>query len=206
MQTNKLTALVATAAVAAVSGLGVAAAQDSAKGTDSSGARQAQRSHDGQRHGPGRGHRGPDAKVLADKLGVSVEKMRAALKATRPAKPSEDQRRGPGSLAADLAKALDVDAAKVKEILDANRPPRPEPGERPAGRPDVSKLVSALATGLAIDEATVKAAFDKLDADHKAKESARHTAMAAALAKELGLSTEKVQAALEAAHPHHARR
>ena len=76
-------------------------------------------------------------------------------------------------------------STKVQAILDANRPARPSgasrarpagtPGTRPAGpragrppRPDNTKLIAALASGLDIDTAKVEAAFATLDAAHKA--------------------------------------
>ena len=61
--------------------------------------------------------------------------------------------------------------------------------------------MSALSSGLGIDKATVQTALDKLDATHKADHTAREAAMAASLAKQLGLDTAKVQAALAATRP-----
>jgi hypothetical protein len=107
-------------------------------------------------------------------------------------------------MATDLAKALGADATKVKAILDANRPARPArgttPGTRPA-KPDNTKLVAALASGLNIDAATVKAAFAKLDAAHKDDHGDRESAMYAAVAKQLGVSADAVRAAFEANRP-----
>ncbi len=114
---------------------------------------------------------------IAAQLGVTTTRLEAAMTATRPAKPA-----------------------------DANRPARPA-GARPIGpppagaRPSNTKLIAALASGLGIDEATVKAALDKIEAAHKAEHSTREAAMYAALAKELGLSTDAVQAAFEANRP-----
>ena len=84
--------------------------------------------------------------------------------------------------------------AEIQTILDANRPAkpagaRPARGAKPAGaRPSNTKLVAALANGLDIDEATVKAAFAKIEAAQKAEHTARAATMYAALAKELGLT------------------
>ena len=118
----------------------------------------------------------------------------------------------------ELAEALNVDAAKVRSILEANRPTPPEggqgygPGAGPGGprgghpdggRPgfDDSALIAALATGLNIDQATVKAAFEKLAAAHEADHGARENAFFAAVAKALGLDASAVQKAFEAARP-----
>jgi hypothetical protein len=47
----------------------------------------------------------------------------------------------------------------------------------------------------------VRAALDKLEAEHRAEHEARHTAMAKALAGELGLQAADVAAAFEAVRP-----
>jgi hypothetical protein len=145
--------------------------------------------------------RGPstaDLQTLADKLGVSVAKLKAALEATRPTKPSSDP------FVAALAKELNVSADKIKAALDASRPARPAAGSTPPARgskPDSSALAAALADKLGLDQATVKAALDKVAAARKADETARRTAMAAALAKQLGLDPATVQSALSSWHP-----
>jgi hypothetical protein len=193
MQIRKFTALAAATAMLGGAGIGVAQAQTDARPASTK---------QGNHHK--RGMSAAQLEALADKLGVSVDKLRTALAAARPDRPAAGARPRRGNLAADLATALGVETAKVQAILDANRPERPAQrparGTRPA-KPDHSKLIAALATGLGIDEATVKAAFDKLEAAHKAEHDARHAAFAAALAKQLGLPTEQVQAALEATRP-----
>ena len=101
--------------------------------------------------------------------------------------------------------------AKVKEILDANRPARPArtkgtKGTRPArgAKPSQTKLIAALASGLDIDTAKVKAALDKTETAHRnADHAARETAMYSALAKQLGVSADAVEAAFEANRPAH---
>ena len=65
----------------------------------------------------------------------------------------------------------------------------------------MSGLVTALSTGLGVDTTTVQAAFDKLQAAHKANDTAREAAMATALAKALNLDVAKVQTALAAVRP-----
>jgi protein-disulfide isomerase-like protein with CxxC motif len=142
---------------------------------------------------------------IAAQLGVSTTQLKAAMTATKPAKPAAGTDRR-AAMATELAGALGADVAKIQTILDANRPARPT-GAKPAGpppagaRPSNTKLIAALASGLGIDEATVKAALDKIEAAHKAEHAAREIAMYAALAKELDLSADAVQAAFEANRP-----
>lgn len=207
---RKVTAAVSVAAVVGAGGIGVAqAASQSAGATKASHAA-----------GPGDRHRGApmmstaNLDATAKTLGVSTIQLKAAVDASKPAKGSGDK---PASMASELATALGVDVAKVQAILDANRPARPAAGSAPAAgsgpaagseptgprpaRPDDSKLVTALATGLKLDEATVQAAFDKLDAAHKSADAARRTAMYAAIGASLGLRSDAVQAAFEANRP-----
>ncbi len=151
--------------------------------------------------------RGPstaDLQTLADKLGVSVAKLKAALEATRPAKPTTRPSSDP--FVAALAKELNVSAAKLKAALDATRPARPAAGSKPPARgtkPDSTAMAAALAKELGLDQTTVKAALDKVRAAHQADETARRTAQAAALAQELGLDQATVQSALSSWHPAH---
>jgi len=80
---------------------------------------------------------------------------------------------------------------------------RPKAGSEPrkGAHPSNARLVAALATGLKLDEATVKAAFAKIDAAHKADHAAREDARHAAIAKQLGLSSDAVEAAFDANRP-----
>lgn len=173
---------------------------------------------DGDR-GPGRGGLPADALAsIAKTLDVTTDKLQSALDAARPTDQPKGHRADIGN---QLASALGVDAAKVQTILETNRPQRPAdansygppqgdgaPGGPPGdhadgGRPgfDDSALVAALAKGLSIDEATVKAAFDKIAAAHEADHGARETAFYAAVAQSLGLDAAAVQKAFEAARP-----
>ena len=165
--------------------------------------------------GPGRG--GPGGRdgagpvnvtALATKLGVTADKLKAALKAvqssqTKPARPDE---------AATIATALGVDESAVQKILDASRPSRPAQGTKPttpttppttpaAGTDPQAALVTALATGLGKDEASVKAALDTVHTAQQTAQKARQAAFVAALAAQLGLSSTTVQAALDATRP-----
>ncbi len=190
---RKATAVVTAAALMGGGGLGIAQA---ASGTSASGDRPA------HRQGGGPMSSATLAKIAA-RLGVTTTQLKAAMTATRPAA-GTDRR---ADKATELAAALGADVAEIQTILDANRPARPAGarparGAKPAGaRPSNTKLVAALANGLDIDEATVKAAFAKIEAAHKAEHTARAATMYAALAKELGLSTDAVQAAFEANRP-----
>lgn len=189
-RTRTAAAVLAAAALApaAIAGTNAIAASDSQTAGGAPSQQQA-----------GSGHRGPDLAALAAKLGVSQTDLKAALDALRPAgKPPKGRPgRGPGDFAAKIASALNVSTDKVTAILEANRPTtRPAPGTKP----DETKLVSALSSGLGIDQATVKSALAKLrppaggpgrpDGDFPAK-----------LAAKLGLSTDTVTAALDALRP-----
>jgi hypothetical protein len=196
---RKITATVSAVALLGAGGLSAAQAATTSKDSTTS---SAARAH-GKRPG------GPMSRAqlaaIAKTLGVTSAQLKAALDASRPANPS-GTRPDPGAeMATALASALNVDVADVKAILDANRPPRPAAGTKPSGarpaRPDQSKLVAALASGLNIDAATVKAALDKIEAAHEAEHATREAAMYAAVAKELGLSTDAVKAAFEANRP-----
>jgi hypothetical protein len=192
---RKATAIVSASALVGTGGLGVAQAATSAA-TGASGPRPAMR------------HGGPlsstQLSAIATRLGVTTAQLKAALQASRPARPADGANRGDG-MASDLAAALGVDVAKVKTILDANRPARPTAAARHAGqppaKPDDTKLVAALASGLNIDTATVQAALDKLDVARKADHAAREAAMYAAVAAQLNVSSDAVKAAFEANRP-----
>ncbi len=194
------TTAAALSAAALIGTGGMTAAQAATSSSSSSPARPAHR------------HGGPLSSAqlgaIATQLGVTTAQLKAAMQAGRPDKPGGSAGPGgpggPDGMATDLAKALGADVAKVEAILDANRPARPPRGRTPATRPakpDNAKLVAALASGLNIDEATVKAAFAKLDAAHKDDRGDRQAAMYAAVAKQLGVSADAVQAAFEANRP-----
>jgi protein-disulfide isomerase-like protein with CxxC motif len=203
VQIRKLTAVLTTAAITSGAGIGVAQAQSTSGGQDGS----AKPTRKARGHKPRRGMSDAQLSALAGKLGVTTSRLKAALAAIRPATPAGGERPKRGDMAADLAAALGVETAKVQEILDANHPAKPAqgphggPGRARPAKPDNTALIAALASGLGLDEATVKAAFDKLEAAHQAEHKARDAAFAAALAKELGLKTDVVQAALDATRP-----
>jgi hypothetical protein len=207
------TAAAVTAAL--LVGGGAVAAASAATGNATK-QQQAPNGAPGHGRGADRGGLPSDALAsIAKTLGVTADQLQSALDAARPAdKPDK----GPADLASELAGALNVDASKVQSILEANRPAPPDgaKGDRgprgegrgpggppPGGRPgfDNSALVSALAKGLNVDEATVKAALDKIAASHEADHAARETAFYAAIAKSLGVDASAVQKAFDAACP-----
>jgi AraC-like DNA-binding protein len=116
------------------------------------------------------------AAALAKELGLSTDKVRAAL----------ERRRGhPGDLAADLG----VSEEKLREAFHAVfgklRPPRPGFGN--------------LAKELGVTQAQLEAAFEKL---RDQKDELRDE-FAKELADRLNLDVAKVQDALDALHPPH---
>jgi hypothetical protein len=158
--------------------------------------------------GPGgRGHGGPgggrlDTTALAKSLGVTEDKLQAALAKVRPAKGDRDDKWTERTAA--IAKALGQSTADVQAVLDANRPDPPAAGstppqQRPA-KPDESALAKALATKFGISQDKAQAALDAAHGDRGDRRD-RGDAMAAALAKDLGLDATKVRSALEAQRP-----
>jgi hypothetical protein len=204
-----------TAAVL-VGGGGVAAASAATGNATKPSKQQAPNGAPGHGRGGDRGGLPSDALAsIAKALGVTTDQLQSALDAARP---TDKPDKGPADLASELASALNVDAAKVQSILEANRPTppagadgedrRPGPGPGPGGPPrggrpgfDDGALVAALAKGLSIDEATVKAALQKIAAAHEGDHAARESAFYAAIAKSLGVDASAVQKAFEAACP-----
>lgn len=194
---RKIAATVSAVALLGAGGFSAAEAATAAKDSSSSTSRP----------GPKRG--GPmntaQLAAIAKTLGVTSTQLRAALDASRPAKPTGERPARGAEMANALATALGADVAKVKEILDANRPAKPAAGAKRSGarpaKPSKTKLIAALASGLDIDTAKVKAAFATIEAAHKAEHEAREQAMYTAVAKELGLSASAVEAAFEANRP-----
>jgi hypothetical protein len=194
---RKATAIISAAALLGGGGIGAAQAA-----SGESGSRPARSGH-----GPGGGPMSTASLAkIASTLGVSTAELKAAMQATRPAKPAGDRTRGANAMASELATALGVSTAQVQAILDANRPAKPAAGTQgtrpPRGaRPSNTKLIAALSGGLKLDTATVQAAFDKIDAAHAAEHTTREAAMYAALAAKLGVGADAVKAAFEANRP-----
>ena len=211
MNRQKATALVAAAA-ATFSAAGIASAVNTATTPSGGDAAQTQDQGQGQRGpsgGKGRGGHRPHRPLTDDqlsqigaKLGITSDALKAAMEKSRPQPPAQGNRgqgprggRGPDGLAQALATELGVEKAAVLTILEANRPERP--------KPELSKVVTALATGLDKDEATVKAAFDKIIAAHEAAKGQGPRGgrgpgkMFDALATELKLDAATVKSAFE---------
>jgi transposase-like protein len=159
--------------------------------------------------GFGRFHGGPrpDLSGLADRLGVSEAKLRAALEDLRSA-----QRPGPGKahddLAQELADALGIDASKVTAALDKLRPRaerRQHRADRRCGHGPADRrrgpAVAALAKELGVTQAQLRAAFDKLRAAKEKEFADRRAEFAKQLAAKLGIDVSKVEKALPAQRP-----
>ena len=123
-------------------------------GDKTSSGRQAGPSGPGHRRGPGR-----DLSRIADRLGVTEAKLRAALEDLRPDRGAMDEHRA--ALAKALATELGLSADKVETALGKLE------GERKAGRRErrgdrLERFDTALAAKLGISAAKVRAAFDDL--------------------------------------------
>jgi Mn-dependent DtxR family transcriptional regulator len=145
----------------------------------------------------GPGHGGPrDLSAIADRLGVTEAKLRAALDDLLPdlrAKKDEHQ----DALAKALASELGLDAAKVTAALEKFH------GDRKVVRRErrgdrLQRFDDALAAKLGIDAAKVRSAFDSLKPgpDRRAGKPAL-----ADLAKKLGVSEDKLRSALDDLRP-----
>lgn len=78
-----------------------------------------------------------DLSALAEKLGVSTEKLQAAMQDSRP-QAGEQPSGSPGDMAADLAQELGLSESKVQAALDALMPQGAPPdngGEAPSATP-----------------------------------------------------------------------
>jgi biotin operon repressor len=133
------------------------------------------------------------AASLAKSLGLDEAKVRAALERVRP---DEDEPRGrhggPRAMFGDLAEELGVSRTRLRRAL---RDARPEAGER--GRHGMRGAAGAdLAKALGVTTEQLEQAFDKLREQHEDEHEARRAAFVAALAKELGISEDKVREAL----------
>lgn len=124
---RKAAALASTVAVLGGTGLGVAnAATSSSTSTTSSKAARGDR---------GPGLRAAELATIAKTLGVTTEKLQAAVDAAKPARPTGTKADRGAERAAEIATALGVETAKVQAILDADRPAKPSgtKRERPTG-------------------------------------------------------------------------
>ncbi len=142
---------------------------------------------------PPRPNKNRMAAKLAKELGISTAKVRSAL-----ADSKQGDRRGPPAID-ELAKELGVSEAKLRSALEKTRP-KGGPGRAmriPKG------LVTALAKGLDKDASEVRAAFRKVHAAKEKEHTARRNEFAQKLADKLGISVDKVKAALPKGGPGH---
>jgi hypothetical protein len=113
--------------------------------------------------GPGRMHPGPrpDLSGIADRLGVTEDKLRAALEDLRPDRGAKDEHHA--ALAKALAAELGLSTDKVTAALEKVRPDRKViRRERRGDR--LQRFDDALASKLGVDAAKVRSAFDELKA------------------------------------------
>ena len=111
---------------------------------------------------------------LADALGVTEAKLRAALGTVKPG-----ARRAPRRARRALAKELGVSAAKVRAAFEQ----APRPG--PAGPGDREERKADLAKAIGVSEAKLEQAFRNLRKDFRAGRDERKDDRAADLAKAL---------------------
>jgi hypothetical protein len=146
---RKVAVFGSAAALATAVGVGVAS-----QGNDTASSQAAGSQRAGMPGGDGaRG--GMDVSALAEKLGVSTDKLQAAMQAVRSTDGAAPQPGGMDTMAAALAKELGLSTDKVTAALEALRPdgaPRGTPpagGAPPAGStaPDSSSAPDDSATG-----------------------------------------------------------
>ncbi|WP_022926884.1 hypothetical protein [Patulibacter americanus] len=148
----------------------------------------------GRGGGPGHGGpgRGLDTAALAKTLGVTEDKLQAAIAKVRPAAKADRR----DELVAAFAKALDASEADVQAVFD-DAAKNGGPGRGFGARGGGSDMIAALATKTGKSEDDVRKALQAARPD----KGERLEELSAALTKELGLDAAKVQDALEAARP-----
>ena len=174
--------------------------------------------------------KGDLAAALAKDLDVSEAKVQDVLDSARPKRPRVVRRAGHRRFAAALAKELGIDASKVRSALADSRRDRGGPpaldglaeklgvseaklrSALEATRPNVvrhrvkripKRLVTALAKGLDKDASEVRSALRKVHAAHEKEHAAKRDEFAQKLADKLGISVDKVKAALPKGGPGH---
>lgn len=210
---NRIVVLIAATAAAGAGGAVIAAAAQKSQPTGKS--QSSSRIHHGFGHRHGFGPQGRDGRrmlagdrldQIATKIGVNPDQLKAALDAARPNRPTKDDKRGAREqgLAEALATELGVGSDAVLKILQDNRPQRPTAGRgsrgnrgHHRGRPDMSRLVTALAKGLGKDETTVKAALVKMREKRQEDRTERRDQFFGKIATELGVDAAKVKTAFE---------
>jgi transcriptional regulator with XRE-family HTH domain len=124
---------------------------------------------------------------LADELGVSAAKVRAAFEVGKqgPNGPPPDKE----EFLSGVAKELGVSKDRLVAALDKFQP-------RVRGHFHAGPPAAELAKGLGVDEAKVQAALDDLSKEMEAEHARIRDELAKALADRLGIDLEKVKAAL----------
>lgn len=236
-KTYQLVAVLASTAAAGFGGAVIAGAADSANGTTPKSTTPSQYGPGGHggfgrgHGGPGRGAFGADLAAIAKTLGVTEAKLKSALEAARPGKPSGTKDRRGAEIAAALAKELGERTADVQSVLEGLRPtgmrgakpsgttPDRPTGTTPGGGPrgghrghgggpggpgfkgDDTALVAALAKKFSISTAKAQAAVDAVRKAHQSDHEAKADERYAAIAKALGKSADDVEKAFEANRP-----
>ena len=149
-----------------------------------------------------RGDRSRGLSTLADTLGVTAAKLRAALDDLRDEQPEPTRI----DLDARLADELGISEAKVESALRASRPERGERrdperrrkafGSARPGRGPFGGDVAALAKAMGVEADALEAAFEKIHDEMEAQHASRRAAFAKALAAKLDLDAAKVEDAL----------
>ena len=186
---RKMTAVLAGSVVLASAAYGVGTQVDDGSATAASKSNSS--SSDNRRGGPG----ARDLSGLAETLGVSEAKLKAALedlRGDRPARRKDD-------LAAALAKELDVSEAKVQDVLESTRPARPRVDRRVVHR----RFAAALAKELGIEVSKVRSVLEDAKQDRGDR---RGPPALDGLADELGVSEARLRSALDATRPKVVRR
>jgi hypothetical protein len=113
---RRIAVFVGTAALAAGTGIGVAASNDDPSGPTRSNSAPGLSRQQGPGGGGGPG--AADVSALADALGVSETRLQEAMQATRPTDPGAGGG-GPDEMIQALADELDLSVAKVRQAFES---------------------------------------------------------------------------------------
>ncbi|HEX8074190.1 MAG TPA: Clp protease N-terminal domain-containing protein [Thermoleophilaceae bacterium] len=149
-------------------------------------------------------------KDFAAAIGLPEDKVRAAFESVGPPKGAPRRgkrfRRGPHGPMGGPPPGGPMGGPPPPGGPGGPGGPPPPDGRRGRHVGPPADVVSKLAKALGVEEADVKAAFEKLRTKHEAEETARRDEFASDLAKRLGLDVQKVKDALESVRPHDGRR
>jgi biotin operon repressor len=135
------------------------------------------------------------ADALAKSLGIDAAKVRAALDDARPDEDERPRRGERRERFGDLAEKLGVSQARLRRALRDALPDglRGGPGHRGGPRGEAGE---DLAKALGVSADALEKAFEQVRDQHESEHAARRAAFVTALAKELGISEDKVREAL----------